>query len=119
LRKDPWGFTCINFSRLIHTGDREEHDPYIEASQAKMVYYIDDEVNKEWSIVVHWEPRDLYDMGEGNGEVCEVEPCPQQDLNEFFSNFDQLALFREDEDDELLNEDINDDELHENDSISE
>jgi len=25
-------------------------------------------------------------MGEGDGEVCEVEPCPQQDLNEFFSN---------------------------------
>jgi len=38
LRKDPWGFTCINFSRLIHTGDREEHDPYIEASQAEMIY---------------------------------------------------------------------------------
>jgi len=29
-----------------------------------------------------------------------------------------LALFREDEDDELLNEDNNDDELHENDSMS-
>nr|XP_007140984.1 hypothetical protein PHAVU_008G157400g [Phaseolus vulgaris]ESW12978.1 hypothetical protein PHAVU_008G157400g [Phaseolus vulgaris] len=119
LRKDPWGFTCINFSRLIHTGDREEHDPYIEASQAGMVYYIDDEVNKEWSIAVHLKPRDLYDMGEGDGEVCEVEPCPQQDLHEFFSNSDQLALFREDEDDELLNEDNNDDELHENDSMSE
>jgi len=46
-----------------------------------MVYYIDDEVNKEWSIVVHLKPQDLYDMGEGDCEVCEVEPCPQQDLN--------------------------------------
>jgi len=25
LRKDSGGFTSINFSRLIHTGDREEH----------------------------------------------------------------------------------------------
>jgi len=77
LRKDPWGLTCNNFSRLIHTRDREEHDPYIEASQVKMVYYIDDEVNNQWSISVHLKPRDLYDMGEGDGEVCEVESCPQ------------------------------------------
>jgi len=76
-------------------------------------------INKEWSILVHLKPRDLYDMGEGDGEVCEVESCPQQDLNELFSNSDQLALFREDEDDELLNEDNNDDELHENYSMSE
>jgi len=30
-----------------------------------------------------------------------------------------LPLFREDEDDELLNEDNNDDEIHENDSMLE
>jgi len=55
-------------------------------------------------------------MGEGDGEVYEVELCSQQDLNKIFSNFDQLALSR---DDELLNKDNNDDELHENDSMSE
>ncbi|XP_068498546.1 uncharacterized protein [Phaseolus vulgaris] len=119
LRKDPWGFTSINFSRLIHMGDREEHDPYIEASQAEMVYYVNDEVNKDWKIVVHLKPRDLYDMGEGDNEVCELEPCPQQDLNHFFSESEHLPLFRDDEDDELLNEDNNDHELHENDSMSE
>jgi len=47
FKKDPWGFNCIIFSRLIHTGDREEHDPYIEASQAEMVYYVNDEVKKD------------------------------------------------------------------------
>ncbi|XP_068487048.1 uncharacterized protein [Phaseolus vulgaris] len=119
LRKDPWGFTSINFSRLIHMGDREEHDPYIEASQAEMVYYVNDEVNKDWKIVVHLKPRDLYDMGEGDNEVCELEPCPQQDLNHFFSESEHLPLFRDDEDDELLNEDNNDHGLHENDSMSE
>ena len=29
---------------------------------------------KDWKIVVHLKPQDLYDMGEGN-EVCEPEPC--------------------------------------------
>jgi len=32
FRKHPWGFTFVNFSRLIHIGDREKHDPYIKAS---------------------------------------------------------------------------------------
>ena len=48
-----------------------------------MVYYINDELNKDWSIVVHLKPRGLHDMGEGQGEVCEVEPCPQKDLSDF------------------------------------
>jgi len=118
FRKDPWGFTCINFSRLIHIGDREEHDLYIEASQAEMVYYVNDEINNDWTTVIHLKPRDLYDMEEDT-EICEVEPCPQQDLNQFFSDSQQLALFRGDDDDDLVNDENLIDELDENDSMSE
>ena len=57
--KDPWNFNCGNFDRLIHTGQCEEHESYIEASQAQMVCYVDDVVNKVWSIVVYLKPRDL------------------------------------------------------------
>lgn len=39
---DSLGFTMVNFSRLIHTGEREEHEPFILASQAEMVYYVRD-----------------------------------------------------------------------------
>ena len=39
VRKDPLQFTPINFSRLIHIG---ENDPCILASQAHLVYYVDD-----------------------------------------------------------------------------
>ncbi|KAJ1378342.1 putative transposase, Ptta/En/Spm, plant [Sesbania bispinosa] len=99
------GFTSINFSRLIHIGDREEHDPYIEASQAQMVYYVNDELNKDWSVVVHLKPRDLYDMGEqGDIEICENMPYLEQDLDHFFGDTDDLPLLREDLDDELLSE---------------
>ncbi|XP_016185255.1 uncharacterized protein LOC107626859 isoform X4 [Arachis ipaensis] len=31
-KKDHWNFNCVNFDRLIHTGEREEYEPYIEAS---------------------------------------------------------------------------------------
>jgi len=46
FRKDAGKFTLVNFSQSIHTSELEEHDPYIEASQAQMMYYVDDEVNK-------------------------------------------------------------------------
>ena len=67
-KKDQWNFDCVNFDRLIHTGEREEDEPYIEASQAQMVYYVDDLVNKGWSVAIHLKPRDLYEMGEEAGE---------------------------------------------------
>jgi len=44
-------------------------------------------------------PQDFDDMGEEDSEPFEVEPCPQQDLNKFFSDFNQLSLFRDYEDD--------------------
>ena len=37
-----------------------------------MVYYVNDGVNKDWTIVVHTKPREFYDIGEGLNNVCEV-----------------------------------------------
>ncbi|KAH0669882.1 hypothetical protein KY285_024019 [Solanum tuberosum] len=100
FKKDTWGFPSVNFSQLIHIGDREEHDPFIEASQAQMVYYVEDELDKGCSTVVHFKPRDLYDMGEGENEVLEIE-FPVQDLDQFFGDVNDLNLCMEDEADEL------------------
>ncbi|XP_075076271.1 uncharacterized protein LOC142162942 [Nicotiana tabacum] len=90
-KKDRWSFNCINFDRLIHTGEREEHEPYIEVSQTQMVYYVDDVVNKGWSVVVHLKPKDLYEMGEEvvEDEVCENEPYQEQELEQFFGHGDE------------------------------
>ena len=44
--------------------DREDHAPYIEASQANMVYYVDYETDTEWSVAVHLKPRNSFEMGE-------------------------------------------------------
>ncbi|XP_025661810.1 uncharacterized protein [Arachis hypogaea] len=46
IKQDHLGLTSINFSRPIHTGNREEDEPYILASEAQLVYYVDDEVAK-------------------------------------------------------------------------
>ncbi|KAF3678006.1 hypothetical protein FXO37_04576 [Capsicum annuum] len=82
---DAWKFNCVNFSKLIHIGDRVDDDLYIEASQANMVYYVDDENDKEWSVVVHLKPRDLFDMGKiDEEEIYENEPYQQQEFGQFF-----------------------------------
>lgn len=47
---DEYGFTLLNFSRLIHTGDKDDDEPYIQASEAQMVYYVEDEFDKNWCI---------------------------------------------------------------------
>ncbi|XP_015939549.1 uncharacterized protein LOC107465082 [Arachis duranensis] len=54
IKQDHLGLTSINFSRPIHTSNREEDEPYILASKAQLVYYVDDEVAKEWSVVDLW-----------------------------------------------------------------
>ncbi|KAG6484503.1 hypothetical protein ZIOFF_053021 [Zingiber officinale] len=48
VKIDPLGFIMVNFSRLIHTGEREEHEPFILASQAQMVYYVRDPKEEDW-----------------------------------------------------------------------
>lgn len=68
----------------------EEHNPFIEASQAQIVYYVDDELNKGWSTVIHLNPRELYDIGEeGENEVLESEFLVQ-DLDQFFGDVNDL-----------------------------
>lgn len=63
-KHDAYGHNMVNFDRLLHTGDEEEDEPYVLASQAKMVYYVEDPCEQGWNIAVHVQPRDLYDMGD-------------------------------------------------------
>ncbi|KAM3265521.1 hypothetical protein P3L10_002515 [Capsicum annuum] len=83
---DAWKFNCVNFSKLIHTGDRVDDDLYIEVSQANMVHYIDDENDKEWSVVAHLKSRDLFHMGEiDEEEIYENGIYQQQEFGQFFN----------------------------------
>ncbi|KAL4293138.1 hypothetical protein AHAS_Ahas18G0098100 [Arachis hypogaea] len=94
------GLTSVNFSRPIHTGNREEDEPYI--LEAQLVYYVEDEVDKEWSVIVHVKPRDLYDMGEEN-EEAEVGFSPQSGLNmSAEGDIGDLLLTREEDMEDLI-----------------
>ena len=41
-KKDEFGFPLVNFSRLIHIGDRLIHKPYVLTSQTSQVFYVED-----------------------------------------------------------------------------
>ncbi|KAL0684262.1 hypothetical protein Bca4012_051110 [Brassica carinata] len=57
----------ISRMRMVISPTEEEGDePYILASQAKMVYYVKDPSEVEWNIAVHVQPRDVYDMGDSD-----------------------------------------------------
>ncbi|KAH1033435.1 hypothetical protein J1N35_045609 [Gossypium stocksii] len=42
IKKDQFGFTMVNFSRLIHTGEQLVDEPYVFSSQVKQVFYSKD-----------------------------------------------------------------------------
>ncbi|XP_020973052.1 uncharacterized protein LOC107630916 [Arachis ipaensis] len=67
IKQDSMGHTVVNFSHPIHTGDQEDDEPYILASEAHLVYYVEDDADKEWSVVIHVNPRDMFEMGEDIG----------------------------------------------------
>ena len=80
IMTDDFGFTLVSFSHLIHTGDNDD-EPYIHVSEAQMVYYVEDELDKNWCIPVHLKPRDMYNMGEEDvDDFHESEPFEQQNL---------------------------------------
>jgi hypothetical protein len=63
LRQDEFGFTHVNFSRKIHTGQKIEHDPFVFSSQVQQVFYVQDPKAEAWHTVVRVTPRDNFDMG--------------------------------------------------------
>ncbi|XP_052159472.1 uncharacterized protein LOC127776976 [Oryza glaberrima] len=87
VKKDKYGYTLVNFSHLIHTGEKVEHEPFIFPNQADQVYYVDDPMNPGWSVVRKNKPRDIYDIGEDEwaGDI-EIEPFHVSHLGGMSSN---------------------------------
>ena len=58
---EPFGIRQVNFNHVEKTEDINS-EPFILASQAKQVYYLEDPVEKDWHAVVCPTIRDYYDM---------------------------------------------------------
>ena len=58
---NDFGITEVNFNHVYNSEDLNS-EPYILASQAKQVYYVNDPVDIEWNAVVVPTTRDFFDM---------------------------------------------------------
>ena len=86
IKKDKYGYTLVNFSHLMHKGDKIEHEPFILPNQADQVFYLEDKLNPGWSVVMQNKlPRDRCDTG--NDECTrdvEAEPFHVSHLTDMF-----------------------------------
>ncbi|KAL6335840.1 hypothetical protein AAG906_040561 [Vitis piasezkii] len=61
---DDLGFTLVDFSKIAH-----KSDPFILASQAKQVFYVQDQLDPRWSVVLSTPQKDFLDMEGGEDFV--------------------------------------------------
>ena len=66
---DEFGLTRVNFKRLCY-----KDDPFILASQAHQVFYVQDPVEHDIHYAMKRTPRDLYDFQGSNMEMYWKEP---------------------------------------------
>jgi hypothetical protein len=67
-KQDEYGFNLVNFKNLIHTGERITDDPYVLCSQVSQSYYVKDDRDPNWDVAVKTIPRNVYDVGQGEGQ---------------------------------------------------
>ncbi len=106
IKQDQFGFTMVNFARLIHTGQQLIDKPYVFSSQVKQVFYSKDPTDEGWYVVLRNIPRDLFDMGSGSrddiDDRTQTLPFPEQNLNENIpSTSTQFQWVRQDTDEDI------------------
>jgi len=63
VRKNKFGTTQVNFNNLLNSGNDVFDEPFILATQATQVYYVQDLFDTDWYAVLDATPRDYFDMG--------------------------------------------------------
>ena len=78
-KTDAFGFPMVNFTHSVHGGEEMVHEPYVLASQATQVFYVEDKRHKDWYVVVKTKARDVFDAGSG-------PHYDDDDMDEFLEN---------------------------------
>jgi hypothetical protein len=72
----------VNFKHLLNTGDKELDEPFIFASQATQVYYVQDPIDADWFAILKSKHRGIYDMDERLDNTAEIGSfLPDLDAN--------------------------------------
>ena len=59
IKKDEFGFTCLNINKRSQQIDQE---PFILADQAEQAFYVSNPVDPEWVVAMTTRPRDFFDL---------------------------------------------------------
>jgi hypothetical protein len=57
----------VNFNHLVHRGELITDEPYVLTYQVDQVFFVEDGRNPNWVCVVRTRPRNVYDVGQGEG----------------------------------------------------
>ncbi|XP_039115825.1 uncharacterized protein LOC120251353 [Dioscorea cayenensis subsp. rotundata] len=101
LKNDRYGFTMVNFTRTIHTGEHILDEPYVFSSQVKQDFYSEDPKEPGWFVVIRNEPREVYDMGDDitdSGPRTECFPSTHEGI---LNTNDDGQWARQDVDDDI------------------
>ena len=78
-KTDEFGFPMVNFTHFIHGGDEMMDEPYVLASQAIQVFYVEDKMSKNWYVVIKIKARDVFGASIG-------PRCDEDDIYRFCEN---------------------------------
>jgi hypothetical protein len=67
FRIDDYDLVFVNFNPLIHKGELITDDPYVLTSQVDQVFFVEDGRNPDWVCTMRTKPRNVYDVGQGEG----------------------------------------------------
>lgn len=80
VKTDQFGITTVNFKHLFNTGEKITDEPFILASQATQVYYVQDPIETDW-FAIRSKPWHSYDMQDPEIENLENDeiavPLPE------------------------------------------
>jgi hypothetical protein len=67
FRINEYGLVFVNFNHVVHRGELMKDEPYLLISQVDQVFYVEDGRNPNWVCAVRTKPRNVYDVGHGEG----------------------------------------------------
>lgn len=81
-REDEFKMTSVNFNHLLYRDNKLTDEPFILASQARQVIYVQDPVDQEWHVALKMNCRELFDLDSSDNSVVLVPQvqsfCNQQ-----------------------------------------
>jgi hypothetical protein len=92
----------VNFKNLVYRRDQITDETYVLTSQVEQVFYVEDERDPDWACAVRTKPRNVYNIGQGQGpddeqpNYYESEPLQLDHNHHYDSQEEEIDYVRTD-----------------------